>query len=60
MNDAEIIPNGSEILRSVRTSAHTSAPKQRVEIITRGARRSWRPEEKRAIVLAAWRLGRCR
>lgn len=34
-------------------SAHTSAPKQRVEVTTRGARRNWRPVEKREIVLAS-------
>ena len=34
-------------------SAHRSPPQQRVEIITRGARRNWRPEEKREIVLAS-------
>ncbi len=53
MDDAEIMPNGSEILRSARTSAHTSPLKQRVEVITRGARRNWRLEEKREIVLAS-------
>ena len=53
MDDAEIIPNGSDILRSARTRAPTSAPKQTVEVITRGARRNWRPEEKREIVLAS-------
>jgi transposase len=53
MDDAEITPNGSEILRSARMSAPTSSVKQRVEVITRGARRSWRPEEKREIVLAS-------
>jgi len=53
MDDAEILRDGSEILRNARTSAHTSPPKQRVEVITRGARRSWRSEEKREIVLAS-------
>jgi len=53
MDDAEILPNGSDILRSARTRARTSAPQQTVEVITRGARRNWRPEEKRAIVLAS-------
>ena len=53
MDDAEIMPNGPEILRSARTSAHTSPLKQRVEVITRGARRTWRLEEKREIVLAS-------
>lgn len=53
MDDAEIMPNGSEILRSTCTSAHTSPLKQRVEVITRGARRNWRLEEKREIVLAS-------
>ncbi len=49
MDDAEIVPNGREILRSARTSPS----KQRVEVIMRGARRYWRPEEKREIVLAS-------
>jgi transposase len=53
MDDAEIIPNGSDILGGARTRARTSTPKQTVEVITRGARRNWRPEEKRAIVLAS-------
>lgn len=53
MDDAEILPNGSEVLRSARTSAHRSIPKQRVEVITRGARRNWQPEEKREIALAS-------
>ncbi len=53
MDDAEIMPNGSEILRSARTSANTSPLTQRVEVITRGARRTWRLEEKREIVLAS-------
>ncbi len=53
MDDAEIMPNGAEILRRARTSAHTSPLKQRVEVITRGARRTWRLEEKREIVLAS-------
>ena len=53
MDDAEIIPNGSDILGSARTRARTSPPKQTVEVITRGARRNWRPEEKREIVLAS-------
>jgi len=53
MDDAEILPAGSEILRSARTSAHTSPAKQLVEVITRGARRNWRPEEKQEIVLAS-------
>lgn len=53
MDDAEILRDGSEVLRNARTSAHTSPPKQRVEVITRGARRNWRPEEKREIVLAS-------
>ena len=47
------VMDDAEILRSARTSAHTSAPPQRVEVITRGARRSWRPDEKREIVLAS-------
>jgi transposase len=53
MDDAEILRDGSEVLRSARTSAHTSPPKQRVEVITRGARRIWRSHEKREIVLAS-------
>lgn len=53
MDDTEILPTGSEVLRSARTSAHRSIPKQRVEVITRGARRNWRPEEKRGIALAS-------
>ena len=53
MDDAEIMPNGSDVLRSARTRAPTSPPKQTVEVITRGARRNWRPEEKREIVLAS-------
>jgi transposase len=53
MDDLEILPDGSGVLGSARTSAHRSTPKQRVEIITRGARRKWRPEEKREIVLAS-------
>ena len=32
-------------------STHTSAPIERVEVITRGARRRWHDAEKRAIVL---------
>ncbi len=47
------VMDDAEILRSARMSAHTSVPKQRVEVITRGARRSWRAEEKREIVLAS-------
>jgi transposase len=57
MDDAEILRVGSEILRIARTSAHTSPPKQRVEVITRGARRNWRSEEKREIVLASLAAG---
>lgn len=57
MDDAEILRDGSEILRGARTSAHTSPPKQRVEVITRGARRNWRSEEKREIVLASLAAG---
>jgi len=53
MDEAEIIPNGPEILKRALASAHTSISKQRVEVITRGARRTWRLEEKRAIVLAS-------
>jgi transposase len=53
MDDAEILPNGSDVLRNARTRAPTSAPKQTVEVITRGARRNWRPEEKLEIVLAS-------
>jgi transposase len=53
MDDAEILPNGSDILRSTRTRAPTSPPQQTVEVITRGARRNWRPEEKREIALAS-------
>ena len=53
MDDADIIPDGAEILRSARTSAHTRAPTQRVEVISRGARHNWRPEHKREIVLSS-------
>ena len=53
MDDIEILPNMSDILRSARTSAHRSTSNQRVEAITRGARRNWRPEEKPEIVLAS-------
>ncbi len=53
MDNTEIMPNGAKNLRSARTSAHTSPLKQRVEVITRGARRTWRLEEKREIVLAS-------
>jgi transposase len=34
-------------------SAHRSTPKQRVEIITRGARRTWQMDQKRENVLAS-------
>ena len=53
MDNTEIMPNGAENLRSARTSAHTSPLKQRVDVITRGARRTWRVAEKREIVLAS-------
>jgi len=53
MDDTEVLPDGSEGLRSARTSAHRSTRTQRVEVITREARRNWRPEEKREIVLAS-------
>ena len=57
MDDAAILPNGPEVLRSARTSAHRSIPKQRVEGLTRGARRNGRPEEKREIALREGKLG---
>jgi transposase len=53
MDDLEILPDGSGVLGSARMSAHRSTPKQRVEIITRGARRNWRMDQKREIVLAS-------
>jgi hypothetical protein len=53
MNDAEILRDRSKILRSTRTRASTSPPKQRVEVVTREAPRSWRFEEKREVVLAS-------
>lgn len=37
-------------VRSARMSAHRITPIERVEVITRGARRRWSPAEKRAIV----------
>jgi transposase-like protein len=40
-----------ESLRKARMSARTSASSERVEVITRGARRRWRVGAKRAIVL---------
>jgi transposase-like protein len=56
----EILPDGSDVLGGACMNTHRSTPKQRVEVITRGAPRNWWPEEKREIVLAslepvAWR-----
>jgi len=45
--------NGPEILRGARTIAQKSASKQRMEVITRGARPYWRPDEKQEIVPAS-------
>ena len=42
-----------EGLGAARTSAHTRASKDRVEVITRGARRRWSRSVKRAIVEAS-------
>ncbi len=57
MDDVEILPNGSECSVGRRTSAHTNSSKQRVEVITWGARRNRRPEEKLEIVLASLEPG---
>jgi len=52
MDDMLILPGQSDDgLKKARTSTHTSAPMDRVEVITRGARRRWHASEKRAIVL---------
>jgi hypothetical protein len=37
------------------TTAHTSPMKQRGDVVTRDARRYWRPEEQREVVLASLR-----
>ena len=42
-----------EAIGAARTSAHTSASKERVEVITRGAHRRWSRSVKRAIVEAS-------
>ena len=42
-----------EAIGAARTSLHTSASKERVEVITRGARRRWSTAMKRAIVEAS-------
>jgi transposase len=52
MDDISIMPGHLvDRLRKARMSAHTSASSERVEVITRGARRRWRVAAKRAIVL---------
>ncbi len=52
MDDMLILPGQSDDGRKkARTSTHTSVPMDRVEVITRGARRRWHASEKRAIVL---------
>jgi transposase len=52
MDDISISPRHSDGgLKKARMSTHTSAHIERVEVITRGARRRWHAAEKRAIVL---------
>jgi transposase len=52
MDDISISPSHSDVgLKKAHMSTHTSAPIERVEVITRGARRRWHASEKRAIVL---------
>ena len=52
MDDIGMIAGqGDDFAMSTRTSAHKSAPTERVEVITRGARRRWLAEQKQWIVL---------
>lgn len=46
-----IAEQGENFATSTRTSPHRSAPTERVEVITRGARRRWSAEQKQSIVL---------
>jgi transposase len=58
MDDISILPgHSSGGLRKARMSTHTSALIERVEVITRGARRRWRVAQKRSIVLESWAPG---
>jgi len=58
MDDISILPGHSGGgLRKARMSTHTSTPIERVEVITRGARRRWRVAQKRSIVLESWTPG---
>lgn len=52
MDDIGMIAGQDEdFARRTHTSPHRSAPTERVEVITRGARRRWSAEEKQLIVL---------
>jgi transposase len=55
MDDISLLPRVSAgVFKKARMSTHTSAPIERVEIITRGARRRWPVARKRSIVLESW------
>ncbi len=52
MDDIGMIAGqGEDFATSTRTSPHRSAPTERIEVITRGARRRWSAEQKQSIVL---------
>ncbi len=58
MDDISILPRVSAgVFKKARMSTHTSAPIERVEVITRGARRRWPVARKRSIVLESWAPG---
>jgi transposase len=50
MSDALVTIEPSEAMESPRRSTRRSALRSRIEVITRGARRSWSSEQKRQIV----------
>jgi transposase len=50
MSDALVTIEPSEAMENTPRSTRRSAPRPRIEVITRGARRSWSLEQKRQIV----------
>jgi len=57
MIDAPVTIEPPEVIESTPRSPRRSAPEPRIEVITRGARRSWSVEQKRQIVAESLAAG---